>query len=198
MASTVSGPTQSSGLALRVNTVLAATLPALLLVFLPAFGAAEISRQDLSQLKAVYLLNLAKLIEWPAGLSKDRWTLCVLGNDPFGSSLEQTLAGKTVQGRNLAIYRSQHLQDLGHCQILFISPSEKNQLPAILGALKSSNILTVGEIDSFANLGGGINFFMDDNRLRLEINKSATDRAGLKLSSKVLKLAKVVTGASGQ
>jgi hypothetical protein len=199
MVLTVTGRTQFHARAHRAGPVFPALLAAffltLLTVLLPPHSPAETSRPDRNQLKAAYLVTFARLVEWPPATPKERLTLCVLGNDPFGSFLEQSAAGKTVQGRHLVIHRSNQLQDLADCQILFVSPSEKNQLPSILRILRESRILTVGETDVFTHLGGGINFFTDENNLRFEINKTATDRAGLRLSSKLWKLAKVVREA---
>jgi len=147
------------------------------------------------QIKAAFLYNFAKFVEWPATALRDPGApiiVAVLGEDPFGADLEQTLNGKSAGGRRVLVRRFKGVRDLEFCHILFISPSEKEHLRETLRALKNSNILTVGESDGFARLGGMINFIPEENRVRFEINIDAADRAGLKISSKLLKLAKII------
>jgi hypothetical protein len=115
-----------------------------------------------------------------------------LGQDPFGPDLEQTITGKTVNNRPFAIQRFAKLQDRESCHILFISSSERDHLSQILASLKDKKTLTVGETPTFLSSGGMINFTLLDNRIRFEINLSAAERAGLKLSSKLLSLATTV------
>jgi hypothetical protein len=147
------------------------------------------------QIKAAFLYNFAKFIDWPPTAFPDPSTpvvLCVLGQDPFGPDLEQTITGKTVNNRPFAIQRFAKLQDRESCHILFISSSERDHLSQILASLKDKKTLTVGETPTFLSSGGMINFTLLDNRIRFEINLSAAERAGLKLSSKLLSLATTV------
>jgi hypothetical protein len=149
------------------------------------------------QVKAALIFNLAKFVEWPANALPEmspRMALCLLGEDPFGAELEQTVAGKLVNGKELVIRRFRAMQDLSGCHIVFISASEKKNLPEILGALQSSHALTVGEIGQFAEMGGMINLITENNRVQFEVNVEAVERANLKISSKALKLAKVIRG----
>ena len=146
------------------------------------------------QIKAAFLYNFVKFVEWPDEALPDPSApiaLCVLGEDPFGVALE-SINGKTVKGRQLVIKRFVGLQDLEVCRILFISSSEEGRLAQIFGSLKNSSILTVGEMERFIQLGGIISFTMESNKIRFEINADAAERAGLKISSKLLNLAKVV------
>ena len=146
------------------------------------------------QIKAAFLYNFVKFVEWPAEAFAETdgtITIGVLGEDPFGAALE-TLQGKTVKGRKLVIKRFKDLQDLQSSHILFISSSEKEHLPQIFETLKDVSALTVGEMAQFAHGGGIINFTRRKNKIRFEINVDAAERAGLKISSKLLRLAKVV------
>lgn len=145
--------------------------------------------------KAVFLYNFAKFIEWPPHLSgdgNDPIALCVVGEDPFGEVLEQTIQGKTVNGHELVIERFKRGQDARGCQIAFISSSERARLRPLLESLKGTSVLTVGETQGFAQLGGVINFTVEDNNVRFEVNVEAAERAGLRISSKLLSLAKIV------
>ncbi|MDO8547920.1 MAG: YfiR family protein [Nitrospirales bacterium] len=153
------------------------------------------------QIKAAFLYNFVQFIEWPASAFKDAhsdFSLCVLGDDPFGTALERTIGGKIVKGRRLAVKRSGRLHDLTDCQLMFISSSERDHLTKTLDLLAGSSVLTVGDTDQFAHLGGMINLYVEENKVRFEINPQAAERSGLKISSKLLKLAKTVPGTSGK
>jgi hypothetical protein len=145
-------------------------------------------------IKAAFLYNFAKFVEWPsAAFSADGapFTLCILGQDSFGAAL-RTVRGKTVKSTKLTIRHVSSARKVEACHILFISKSEKPRLKPILASVKELHLLTVGEMASFAQTGGIINFFELNNKIRFEINVAAAKRAGLKISSKLLKLAKVV------
>lgn len=153
------------------------------------------------QVKAAFLYNFAKFVEWPAEAPSEasaEMVLCLLGDDPFGSDLEQTIEGKMVNGRKLVIRRFKALRGLETCHILFISPSEGNQLLEILAALKGLSLLTVGEMERFTKLGGIINFTIEGNKVRFDINIDAAERAGLKISSRLLRVARVVRDESAR
>ena len=147
------------------------------------------------QLKAVFLYNYAKFVVWPAESFADADApiiLGVLGKDPFGAIIDQTIKGKTVKGRKLAIKRFEKIEDVEICHILFVSASEKKHLSKIVKILKGSSVLTVGEVKQFAQRGGIINFIIKQNKIRFEINLDAAQQAKLKISSKLLKLAKII------
>jgi hypothetical protein len=115
-----------------------------------------------------------------------------VGNDPFGSLLDQAVAGETVHNRKLVIKRDNSVEELKNCHVLFISKAERAQLPEILNALGNAPILTVSETEGFAIHGGVINFYIADNKVRFEINPDTAKRRGLKISSKLLNLGTVV------
>lgn len=147
------------------------------------------------QVKAAFLYNFAKFVEWPADTFSDTHAaiqLCVMGEDPFGDSLEQTVRGKAIHGRPFAVKRLQPDEDPRLCQILFISSSEKQHLTRILGSVRGSSVLTVGDTQHFARLGGIINFVLEESKVRFEINANAAERARLKISAKLLSLARIV------
>ena len=147
------------------------------------------------EIKAAFLYNFVKFVEWPAeALPEANPTLniCVLGVDPFGTALE-SLRNKTVKGKSLAIRRLEGVDDLGGCHVLFISSSEVKKVAEIVRALKGSSILTVGDMERFAERGGIINLVVDRNRVRFDINVGSAERARLKISSQLLKLARVLT-----
>lgn len=155
--------------------------------------AAPPSRREY-QLKAAFLYNFAKLVEWPAEAFADTdapFIIGVLGRDPFGVALA-SLAGKTVRGRKVVIKRFERAQDLASSHVLFISASERARLTQIVQSLKGSSVLTVGEISRFAQRGGIIHFIRRRNKIRFAINVAAAERAGLKISLRLLKQAKVV------
>jgi hypothetical protein len=147
------------------------------------------------QLKAAFLFNFAKFIDWPAtsfATPQSPFTICILGTDPFRRAMDDALRGKTVGDRAVAVERSRDLADARHCQIVFVSSSEKRRVREILGSLRSTNALVVGETEGFAEAGASVQFTIEDDRVRFLINTDAAARAGLKVSSKLLSLARVV------
>jgi hypothetical protein len=147
------------------------------------------------RLKAAFLLNFAKFVEWPAGAfpnNRSPMNLCVIGDDPFGSALDQIILGKKIDGRDISALRKRRQEDLRTCQIVFISRSEEKVLPEILNSLKSVIALVVGESPDFAARGGDIQFYMDDNKVRFCVNVDAVQRAHLIVSAKLLALAVIV------
>lgn len=146
------------------------------------------------EVKAAYIFNFAKFVEWPPGKSQGAgapMNVCVVGRDPFGSALE-AIEGKVVGGRRIQVRRNPPPQTPGGCAILFVSGSESQQLGRILENLDNSNVLTIGDTEGFAEKGVMINFFMEEKRVRFEINPRAAGRAGLRISSNLLKLARIV------
>jgi YfiR/HmsC-like len=149
------------------------------------------------QVKAAYLFNFLKFVEYPEDAFADPLApivIGVVGEDPFGAALAQVVTGKTVQGRDLVIRKYRTGEDLRGAHILFISPSEKKRLPTILSSLRDSSVLTVADTEGFLEAGGMIQFLYENNRVRFAINVDATSRAKLKMSSKLLSLARVVGG----
>lgn len=147
------------------------------------------------EIKAAFLYNFTKFIEWPPDAFANSGApivLGIVGQDPFGDSLVQMVAGKTLNGRGLVVKRVKEGHELRSCHILFVSSSEKKRLTQILESLKGSSVLTVGEMSRFGQSGGAINFVLQENKVRLEINAEAAARARLKISSKLLAVARIV------
>ena len=147
------------------------------------------------QVKAAYLYNFGRFVEWPAKLTTANtgsFTICVLGDDPFGPALDTTLAGEMIGNQKVAARRISSLQESVDCQILFISLSEAKRLNRIIEALGNSAVLTVSDIPQFSQRWGMIQLVMEGNRIRFEVNLAATQRAGLTLSSELLKVATAV------
>ena len=142
--------------------------------------------------KAAFLYNLVKFVEWPATDGNGPIVLGILGRDAFGATVEQLFRGKEVDGRTLQIRYLAKSADLKFCKVLFISESEKEWLPEILGALKDAHVLTVSEIDGFAERGGMVRLIMENQKPRLEVNVDTVSRARLKISARLLQLASVV------
>lgn len=160
----------------------------------PAVGRAEPPAPSEYLIKAAFLYNFTRFIDWPAAALTEiapSLRLCILGEDPFGEALD-SIRGKSVKGKELVVERLSSPTNLRRCQVLFISGSERPRLPQVLGAVKDLHVLTVGEMAGFAQAGGVINFVTAENRIRLEINPEAARRAGLAISSKLLSLATVV------
>ena len=160
----------------------------------PGAGAADGTFKEY-EVKAVFLLNFAQFVEWPASAfstTNAPLVIGVIGDDPFGVALEQ-MAGERVQGHPLLINRGRRLEDVRPCHILFISKSENPRLSRLLRDLRGTGVLTVGESEPFNRACGIITFITADNRVRFEINTDAADREEIKVSAKLLKVAKVLT-----
>jgi hypothetical protein len=147
------------------------------------------------QVKAAFLFNFARFVEWPADAfpsADSALQICVLGQDPFGRDFEQVIVDKTVNGHRIEIAHPEGVPQARACQILFIAASEKVRLSSILQGLKGASVLIVGDTPGFAALGGAINFVIDESRVRFEINLKAAELAHLKISARLLTVAKVV------
>jgi len=148
------------------------------------------------QVKAAYLANFGRFVEWPNSVAvakSESFNICVLGQDPFGADLDAAVTGETIGGSRVLAKRISRPQDAVDCRILFISSSEVSQWKEILTALRPLSILTVSDMPQFARRGGIIQFLLDGNRVRFDINLAATERVGLNLSSELLKLAVTVS-----
>ncbi len=160
--------------------------------------ATKINREYL--IKAAILFNFAKFASWPESAFSYAGAplrVCVLGDDPFGAALD-SLNGKRVRGRSLATARIEAIEEAPQCHILFVSASEEQRLTTILDYVGKLPILTVADMGRFASSGGIIALKEVDNRSRIEINLGAAEQAGLKLSSKLLRLANTVSTQAAQ
>jgi hypothetical protein len=170
-------------------------LALVLLCALPAGAAQTASEYDV---KAAFLFNFTKFVDWPPAAFPDPGSLkiCVLGDAPFGKSL-RAVAGDLVGDRRLTVMQTDMLSRPSGCQVLFISRSERERLSQILAAVRDTPVLTVGDTDGFAERGVIINFVPEGSKVRFEINTGSADRAGIKISSKLLQLAKRIVPSPG-
>jgi hypothetical protein len=147
------------------------------------------------EVKTAFLFNFAKFIDWPErsfASPQSPFTICVLGLDPFGNVLDETLQMKLIGDRPIVVRRLKDTIEVRKCQMVFVSSSESAHLTEIFGGLHGINILLVGETTGFAASGGTIEFTLEDNHVRFTINADAAARSGLMFSSKLLALAKIV------
>jgi hypothetical protein len=145
------------------------------------------------QLKAAFLYNFAQFVEWPADAfaSGDApIVIGVLGDNPFGGALEQAVRGKSVNGRGIQIRYYPSIESIDRCHVLFVSSSQRFNTAAVLQKAGDST-LTVGDYDGFTRDGGLFRFLTEANKVRFEVNLDAAQRSRLKISSKLLKLAKI-------
>jgi len=148
-----------------------------------------------TEVKAAFLYHFVSYVEWPArafDIPSAPFVIGVLGKSPVLEALREAVRGKSVQGRALVVRQVSVGQELRQCHLLFIPASEAKQLPRVLEVLGDAPVLLVGESEGFAQRGGIINFFLEQNKVRFEINPDAARRINLNLSSKLLRLARVV------
>jgi hypothetical protein len=169
---------------------------ALLFAFLcclPISGKADDRPVTEYQIKAAFLYNFTRFVNWPDNTTQpdNNFTLCVLGIDPFGKSLD-LLAGRNVQGHVLNVQRLSARLATDGCRVLYISQSESYRMADILATLSGKPVLTVSDTREFAKQGGMIRLKLVENKVRFDINIDAVERTGLKISSKLLSLATIV------
>ena len=144
---------------------------------------------DEYQVKAAFLYNFAKFVQWPSKDGPSHIVIGIVGDDPLGDVLDQIVRGKTVDGRELVVRRLRPDDDPRLCQILFVSSSEARRTPDLLMRLQASGVLTVGEAPHFLREGGVIRFYVEDSRVRFEISLQGAAHAGIRISSQLLSLA---------
>ncbi len=160
----------------------------------PTTGAHDVVSAEY-QIKAVFLFNFLQFVEWPpeSSLAEDEpIRIGVLGDDPFGVALDEAVRGERVRGRPLTVSRARRAEQLRDCHLLFISKSEGGGLDAILPAFAHRPVLTVSDADGFARQGGIIAFYPEGKKVRFEINVGSARSAGLKISSELLHLGRII------
>lgn len=167
-------------------------------LFISHSGPAAAQQPSEYQVKAAFLYNFLNFVEWPQSVLNDTTlTIGILGTNPFREAIKRFEARK-VEGRSLRIVHSERLQDLPFCHILFVSNSEEKSFTQIFQYLSNQPTLTVGETKDFAQQGGIVNFFLQNNKVRFEVNLQQSKDARLRLSSKLLKLARIVENERGE
>ncbi|HYH45974.1 MAG TPA: YfiR family protein [Thermoanaerobaculia bacterium] len=168
-------------------------------------GAREAAAQSGSyqehEVKAAFLYNFAKFVEWPAASFPDATaplTLCIHGPDPFGPFLDRLVQGERVGRRPLVIERSRPVERLRGCHVLFVAGSEHERYGELLDGLEGASVLTVGDRPGFLTAGGLFRFLLVDGKVRFEANLPAIERSSLTVSSKLLRVARPVQPAAGE
>lgn len=196
---------QSLGPTLRMRRCLAGCVALAALLATPAgllSAAAKDERQQRVEeyrLKAGFLYNFAKFVEWPSDAftrPDAPFSICVAGEDPFGELLDDTVRQRMVAGRTFTVVRLRKHDDPLGCHLLFIADSDQRQASELRELVRSGTVLTVGESKGFAERGGVFGFVMEEDQVRLEINVREAERARLRISSRLLSLARLVPKAA--
>ena len=165
---------------------------------MPCAAVAQTGSAGEYELKAAMLYRLTYFVEWPATVVPDSegpTILCVLGQDPVGTALPSVISGKAGSGRRTEVRHPRSANEIRGCQVVYVAASEKKNIAQILAALKGSGVLTVADMAQFAAKGGMIQFSLEDNRVRFDVNLAEATQAGLKISSRLLMLARIVKPA---
>ena len=176
-----------------VRTLACAVLAAVALA--PTAAAQEPAAAIEYQVKAAFLYNFAKFVDWPPETFARQdalFVVGVLGNESFSVVLDQVVRGKAINGHPFDVRRLRSPEEAAACQMVFVGARETRLLPALFKAVRATAVLTVGDGESFTRQGGIMNFVVRDNRVRFEVNTDAAGRAGLSISSKLLQLATIV------
>lgn len=168
---------------------------------MPQVCAAAAQTAPEYRVKAAFLYKFATYIRWPASPAADDlapFVIGIIGRDPFGSSLTDVVRNQTVRGRVVRARSLRRMEEALECDLVFVSSSEMGNLKQILALLRGAPVVTVGDMDRFAEQGGMIGLVTTrDRRIRFDINKAAIERAGLRASSQLLSLARIVEEARG-
>lgn len=147
--------------------------------------------------KAAFLFHFAQFVDWPDGTFRDGdspLVYCTVGEDAFKGELEANLLGKKISTHPIQVRHASQITDLQGCHVLFIGEGEKRQLASVLASVKGRPVLIVGDSERFANDGGMIGFCLEENKIRFDINLESAEKAQLRISAKLLALAKIVIG----
>lgn len=165
------------------------------LVPFAACGDGGAERASEYAVKAAFIYDFSKFVTWPSKAFQapdSPVSICVLGDNPFGGTLARMVAGKSIGGRGFKVLYPPGAPDAGQCQIVFISRSKHDQIGGILESLRGRSVLTVGDTPGYAAQGVMINLYLEDDRVHFEINDQAALKAGIRISSKLLSLARLV------
>lgn len=147
------------------------------------------------QVKAVYLFNFARFVDWPPEVFRDAaqpMTICVVGSDPFAGYLRDAIRDEQVEGRSLALREVRRDEPIDHCNLAFVSRSETGHFDTVLAQAAKQHVLTVSDIPDFVRAGGAIGFETRESHVRIQLNMDAAHAAGLTISSKLVRIASVV------
>jgi len=177
----------------RSHGAIGATVRLLFAFLLLSSGSLAYAEPTEYEVKAAFIYNFAKFVDWPPKLGGDAHPLrlCVLGKNPFGSALEE-IKGKAVKERKLEVALLDLAASARECDLLFISASAEKHLERIVALSRGAEVVTIGDTEGFAQQGVMINFYSENGKVRFEINLDTVRRGGLKVSSKLLILARIV------
>lgn len=168
-----------------------AAVTAVALVSLVLAGATQAQeRLEEGHVKAAVLFNFAKFVQWPADRQDGPIVIGIVGDDLFAELVGQVTRGKSVQGREIVTRRLGHQDDVTGCHVLFIGGADARWTPGLLGRLESVPVLTVGETAQFIRDGGIARLFMERNRVQFQISRASAEKAGIKVHSQLLDLAR--------
>lgn len=156
---------------------------------------AQINNEIEAKLKAAYIFHFLQFIEWPDSTFANENSpivLAVLGKDPFGKILDETINSEKIGKRAIILKRIESVSEIGSCHVLYISSSEENKYKNILKHIGISPVLTISDIINFGLAGGDINFYIEENKVRFAINVQGVKESDLRISSKLLRLAKII------
>ncbi|HXG86920.1 MAG TPA: YfiR family protein [Vicinamibacterales bacterium] len=148
--------------------------------------------------KAAFLLNFARYVQWPASPPGQPFRLCVLGTNPFGRRLESVIGGEQWRGGRIELISAPTVRDARDCHLLYVPASVTDHFVAAAADLARRPVLTVGETRAFLGRGGIIQLFVEDGKVRFSINRQAADNAHLQVSSRLLRLARIVIQGTAQ
>lgn len=168
------------------------------IVAAPYLTAAQSPQPSLeNDVRAVFLYNFTKFVEWPPPSQPDEpFRVCALADTAFIATLDRTIAGESVGGRPLVRAEVRSIDEARRCAMLYVGSGHREQAAPLLAAVRDLPVLTVGEGPSFVKQGGAIGFLLENNRVRFDINQRAVQRSGLKASSKLLRVARNVEGGA--
>lgn len=164
--------------------------------FVSTKGVAQTATSQEYQVKAAFLFNFAQYTQWPSNSFPEAtspFVIGIIGNDPFGAMLDELVRGENVNGHPLVVQRYRRVEEIKACHILFSGESERKHLEDIFTQTKGRSILTVGDTEPFVRHGGMVRFYTESGKIRFEINVEATKESHLEVSSRLLRLARVVS-----
>jgi len=174
---------------------LALLLIAVLAVWTPTHAESDALVSKEYQIKAAFLYNIPKFVEWPAtsfATASDPIVIGLFGNSPFGNQLEIIVKDRKINGRDIVVKHITKVDDVKTLHVLFLSAADDQQFATIKAVIQNSPVLMVGESTKFADAGGTVDFVLVGDKVRFEINMAAAERAGLKISSQLQKLATTI------
>jgi hypothetical protein len=175
-----------------ISAISIALCSSLAVLFLAPAACGQQYRPSEYQVKATYLYDFSRFVEWPEQSADSRsgpFLICVLGQNPFGRTLNDLVANENIGGKSVVAKQVNTADDAAGCRVVFISFSEEAHLKQILASLNSSSALTVSDLPRFTERGGMIQFVLENNHVRFQVNIETAKHAGIAMSSELLKLA---------